>query len=711
MPETDTSFAPSRSHILKELVLALQREARDAGHEHPLFIGIDQENGQVTRITPPIAPQLPGPMALGATHSPELAHAVGRATGETLNVFGINMNYAPVCDVNSEPLNPVVGVRSPGDDPEFVGRFASAAAGGLREINVVPCVKHFPGHGDTAVDSHCGLPVIPKTRDQLERCELIPFHRAVAEGIESIMTAHIALPGIGDEKLPATLSEDALNILRKEMKYDGMVITDCMEMDGIRATFGTEKGTVRALNAGCDSVMICHTFSVQVASILKVREAVESGIISQSRLDEACQRVARLKSKMLSWDRALKIDTLSQLGDVNIRSEALARETYSQSVTLVRDLNGTLPLSRASRLAFLFPGTKTPAGGAVDGEGEDTPGTYHVGGFSNLLCRHNPEVSVLCYGQDGLSKEQWEIVDAAEAVILLTLNARESPFQQALASSVSGRARNLVAVAACNPYDFLEDSTIGTYLATYEPTVESFEAATNIIFGVSPAKGALPVGRKSSTQSVSVTPFVESRDLQGVAEVWMAALPTYKLSRERLKQVLVQPNGHHFVARAGSAVAGFCLAYTTQNRNVLTGQIAVVAVKPENQKCGVGTALLTEARSFFRTQFQLTTLGLTSCFPRFWPGIPRDLPHEVQDFFTHRGFRLSPANARSVDLYQDIRAFQPPQKYLDRAQEKGYKFSPLRPEHYEECLVAQRRNFSAYPVRKFPRSRHPYPFH
>lgn len=680
------------------MVFALQQEAKDAGHEHPLFIGIDQENGQVTRISPPIAPQLPGPMALGATHSPDLAHAVGRATGETLGVFGINMNYAPVCDVNSEPLNPVIGVRSPGDDPEFVGRFASAAARGLREEKVVPCVKHFPGHGDTAVDSHFSLPVIQKTRDQLERCELMPFRRAVAEGIESIMTAHIALPGIGDQKLPATLSKDVLDILRKEMKYDGMVVTDCMEMDGIRATFGTEQGTVLALNAGCDSVMICHTFSVQVASILKVREAVQSGIIDQSRLDEAYQRVMKLKSKMLSWDRALETDTLSRLHGVNVRSEALAKEAYSQSVTLVRDQNGILPLSGSSKLAFLFPGTKTPAGGAVDGEGTSTPGTYHVDGFSSLLHKHNSAVSVVCYGEDGLSKEQWTLVDAADAVIFFTLNARESPFQQALARSLSGRVRNLMAVAGCNPYDFLEDSTIGTYLATYEPTVAAFEAATNVVFGVSHAKGALPVGRKSTAESFSVAPFEVSRDLQGVVDVWAAALPTYRLSTERLGQFLVQPNGHHFVARVGSAVAGFCLAYTTLNRNVLTGQIAVVAVRPENQRCGVGTALLTEARSFFRTRFGLNTLGLTSCFPRFWPGIPRDLPREVQDFFIHRGFRLNPIEARSVDLYQDIRTFRPPQKYLDRAQEKGYTFCPLIPQHYEECLVAQRRNFSGYPV-------------
>lgn len=179
----------------------MQNEARLAGHQRPLLIGIDQENGLVTRIPPPIAAQVPGPMALGATHEPKFAYQAGKSTGEILKFFGINMNYAPVCDVNSEPLNPVIGVRSPGDDPEFVGRFASATAQGLREERIIPSVKHFPGHGDTAVDSHYGLPVISKGRDDLERLELIPFRRAVAEGVETVMTAHISLPQI-DDQLP-----------------------------------------------------------------------------------------------------------------------------------------------------------------------------------------------------------------------------------------------------------------------------------------------------------------------------------------------------------------------------------------------------------------------------------------------------------------------------------------------------------------------------
>ncbi|KAI9929000.1 hypothetical protein ASPWEDRAFT_49331 [Aspergillus wentii DTO 134E9] len=682
---------------LQALTLALQNEARIAGHEHPLFIGIDQENGLVTRISPPIAAQLPGPMALGATHSPELAYQVGKVTGETLGFFGINMNYAPVCDINSEPLNPVIGVRSPGDDPEIVGRFASATARGLREQNVVPSVKHFPGHGDTAVDSHYGLPVVPKTRNDLERCELIPFRRAVAEGVEAVMTAHIALPAIGDGQLPATLSPGALNILRKDMKYDGMVITDCLEMDGIRATYGTERGSVLALNAGSDSIMICHTYSVQVASIKEVDQAVQSGTMPSSRLDEAYRRVTKLKGNLLSWGTALQPRDMETLVSLNRKGSQLAKEAYSRSVTLVRSKPNVLPLSKSSTLVFLFPGAKTPAGGAVDGEGLGRKGSYNATEFVDILRPHNQSVVEIRYGTAGLSTEEWGLVDAADAVIFVSINARESPYQSSLGQELPKHTRALVTVAASNPYDFLEDESLETYITTYEPTIEAFTAALDVMFGSTVTKGTLPVGPGKTAQSpISISSFDAANDLEQLAIVWNAALPSYPLSKETLQRLVVRPSGHHFVARVGSTVVGFCLAYTTVNRGKISGQLAVLAVDPKYQSQGVGTRLLTETRSWLRNHLNLNNLIVGSAFPRFWPAIPRDLPQEVQEFFIHRGFRLNPPVPRSVDLYQDIVNFQAPEKYIVRARELGYTFAPLQPEHYEECIAAQERNFSSY---------------
>lgn len=258
---------------LLDLTNSLQRLAREAGHEQGLFIAIDQENGLVTRIKSPVAVQLPGAMTLAATGNVENAYRVAAATAEMLKSFGINMNYAPIADVNSEPKNPVIGVRSFSDDPEVVGRFVSAQVKGLKEGGIVACVKHFPGHGDTAVDSHRGLPVIKKTKAKLDACELIPFRRAVVEGVDAVMTAHIAMPGIvvrasEDAKsyelskiLPASLNPDAIKILRQEMKFEGMIVSDCLEMDGVRITWGTERSAVMAIEVG-------PTSSQQVALLI-----------------------------------------------------------------------------------------------------------------------------------------------------------------------------------------------------------------------------------------------------------------------------------------------------------------------------------------------------------------------------------------------------------------------------------------------------------
>ncbi|CAG7965501.1 unnamed protein product [Penicillium olsonii] len=679
---------------IQTLTHDLQKEAKLAGHQRPLLIGIDQENGFVTRISPPVAAQVPGPMALGATHDPECAYSAGKATGETLSFFGINMNYAPVCDINSEPLNPVIGVRSPGDDPEFVGRFASAAARGLREQNIVPSVKHFPGHGDTAVDSHYGLPVIPKTRDQLERCELIPFRRAVAEGIEAVMTAHISLPCI-DLTRPATLSAKALSILRKDMAYDGMVITDCLEMDGIRSTFGTEEGSVLALQAGSDSLMICHTFEVQLASIKRVCEAVKSGEIDQTRMADAYRHVAAVKDKFLTWESALRQSDLTGLSALNTRIAEKTMDIYSRSTTLVRDKNDILPLSKTSIIIFLFPGDKIPAGGAVDGEGMGRQGSFNARKYLDVLRQHNNSIAEIRYGTAGLTGEQWQVIDVADVVIFTSLNARESPYQEFLGLELAQRVRSLVHIAACNPYDFLDAPSVKTYITTYEPTIESFSVAADIMFGTLIPTGALPVGPSALMKtSAMLAQFDAQNDLDGTIRVWNEALPSYIIPSESLKSLIVRPNGHHFVARIGSEVVGFCLAYTNAHGDPNTVHIAALAVLPSYQRQGVGIALLEETRAHFRSKFGFNSVKLGSSFPRFWPGIPQDLPETVQHFFIHRGFRLSPPTARSVDLYQDIRNFQSPEKYISRAKERGFHFRPLKQEDYEACIVGQRRNFS-----------------
>ncbi|KAL7788171.1 glycoside hydrolase family 3 protein [Trichoderma ceciliae] len=480
---------------LQALCLGLQKIAKDAGHSQPLFIGIDQENGLVTRISPPVASQQPGPMTLGAAGSLDSAYEVAKATAEMLRYFGINMNYAPVGDINSEPLNPVIGVRSPSDQAETVSKFAAACIKGLREYKVVPCIKHFPGHGDTAVDSHYGLPVINKSRADLERLELIPFRDAVADNIEMIMTAHISLPQLSEKRLPATLSPETIGILRNEWNYNGVIMTDCLEMDGVRATYGTVEGSLLAFQAGVDNVMICHTFAVQSAAIDHICEAITSGKLHQNRIDASLERLRKLKEKYTSWNVALHAEPSETLVAINAKGENLAHNVYANATTLVRAQEGLLPLMSTTKIAFVSPGPDVPIGGAVDSGTLPTRVPWIGDAFGERIRKRAPQMSDVRFTGSILTDEQWKQVEEADVVILATRNARESKYQMELGLEVAKRRGRspLISIATCAPYDFLDNTLISTYIVVYEPTIEAFSAAVDILFGDAQPRGKLPV--------------------------------------------------------------------------------------------------------------------------------------------------------------------------------------------------------------------------
>src|SRR5215470_15002556 len=279
-----------------ELTRSLQQIAKEAGQRYPLFIAIDQENGIVQRLGE-AATILPGNMALGAIGSEEIAYEVARATGRELKTLGINMNLAPVVDVNNNPANPVIGVRSFGEDPQQVARLGAAMVKGYQAAGIISCLKHFPGHGDTAVDSHLALPTIPHTLERLETLELVPFRQGIEAGAESVMIAHVSFPALTQrDALPATLSPAIIRgLLRKRLGFNGMILSDCMEMKAISETFGTERAAVMALQAGIDLVLVSHHYARQRESI----EALLAGELSSQAAQQAAERVLKLKAGYL----------------------------------------------------------------------------------------------------------------------------------------------------------------------------------------------------------------------------------------------------------------------------------------------------------------------------------------------------------------------------------------------------------------------------
>ncbi|KAK8183646.1 putative beta-N-acetylglucosaminidase [Phyllosticta capitalensis] len=476
---------------LAQLTHDLQEVAKEAGHEHPLIIGIDQENGLVTRIAPPITPQLPGSMTLGATGASEDAYNVGKATGRVLRSLGINMNYGPVCDVNNNPSNPVIGVRSFGDDPTKVADLAAANLRGLRDGGIISCAKHFPGHGDTAVDSHYGLPKIEKTWEQLERCEVVPFKRAVENNIESVMTAHIVF---GDSSLPATLDPKVLSKLRSNLNYQGVIISDCLEMNAIRTECGgTVQGAVTALKAGCDCVMICHTIALQSGALDAVYAAAEDSSFAE-QLTTSHRRVNGTRQD-LSLEAACSKPDLQSFYHISAENAKLALDVYKRSATLVRG-SKILPLKKDGNMLFILPADMPIPSGVVEYGDLQAPVPETPSGYLEVLKSFNPHIQTMKFFENGSNDK--EILDAAAAtdtVILATRNARFSPYQRKMARALQAAAPALVVIATCDPYDFLgEDGAfVENYVAIYEPTAAAFQGAADVLFGVCEARGRLPV--------------------------------------------------------------------------------------------------------------------------------------------------------------------------------------------------------------------------
>jgi beta-N-acetylhexosaminidase len=281
-----------------ELIRELQSLARGAGHELPLLVAVDQEGGRVARLRAPwtVWPPL---RAVGRTGSEDVARRLGEALAAELAACGLRLDFAPVMDVDTNPQNPVIGDRSLGDDPDLVGRLGAALIRGLQAGGVAACAKHFPGHGDTEVDSHLDLPAVDHARPRLEEVELLPFRKGIEAGVATIMTAHVLVREL-DDQLPATLSPRVLTaLLRKEMHYDGVVVGDDLEMKAVAERWPPAASAVLAAKAGCDILPVCKGPDAQVEALEAVIRALEAEEISWSEMDDASDRIRRLKERFL----------------------------------------------------------------------------------------------------------------------------------------------------------------------------------------------------------------------------------------------------------------------------------------------------------------------------------------------------------------------------------------------------------------------------
>jgi beta-N-acetylhexosaminidase len=259
------------------------------------LIAIDHEGGRVLRLGEPFTP-FPAAARIGATRDPTIAHEVGRAMAQELATVGIDLNFAPVLDVHSNPANPVIGDRSFGSDPALVRDMGIALMRGLLDGDVVPCGKHFPGHGDTEKDSHLELPVVRRSRRELEETELVPFRAAIAAGMPMLMSAHVLYPAL-DAEHPATLSAKILtDLLRGELGFDGVIASDDLHMQAIGAQRSIGEAAVMTLAAGADVLLVCQELDKAVLVAEAIERALRGGALSSQRVHVAAERVGRLRS-------------------------------------------------------------------------------------------------------------------------------------------------------------------------------------------------------------------------------------------------------------------------------------------------------------------------------------------------------------------------------------------------------------------------------
>ena len=477
---TDSVRDPAQITALSN---GLQRAAVGSGAHIPLTVGTDQEQGVVTRVGPP-ATQFPGSMALGASRSTADARTAAAITGRELKAMGINVDYAPDADVNVNPLNPVIGTRSFSSDPALVSSMVSAQVTGYqKDAGIVATPKHFPGHGDTATDSHTGIPVITHTREQWLRTDAPPFKAAISAGADMIMSGHLVVPALDPSGDPATLSKPILTgILRQELGFRGVITTDSLAMQGVREKYGDGEVAVRAVLAGADSLMMAPDMDAAYGSVLS---AVQSGRISQRRLDESVGRILLLKLRrgILThpYTDASRLDRVVGSPEHLAAADAITNRT----TTVLRNDDATLPLQA--------PGSKV----LVTGYGATTTAT-----LAGALTRRG---STVTRRETGAAPSDAAIADAVagaagqDAVVVTTMKAWDTSVtdpaggQQRLVKALVATGTPVIVVAVRDPYDIAYLPGVRTYLATYSYSPVAIEAAARVITGEVAPTGTLPV--------------------------------------------------------------------------------------------------------------------------------------------------------------------------------------------------------------------------
>jgi beta-N-acetylhexosaminidase len=473
----------------------------------PLILGADQEGAWGVIV--PDSCTGPGNMALGATHRPNDARLMYKVLGEELKAVGLNAVYAPCADCNSNPHNSIIGMRAFGEKPGLVGAMTAAAVEGLHESGIISTIKHFPGHGDTTLDSHRGIPTVTRSREDLFAIDLAPFRQGIKAGTDMVMTSHIVFTTL-DPDNPATLSSIILqDVLRGELGFEGVIVSDSMNMQAMLKNYTSAEAAIRAFNAGVDLLMLAEEhyshnaqqyLEQQTSLIGAIKAAVESGRLPLARVDEAVKRVLTLKNKYMDLLETTPTEAKAVTILGNTANRQVELDVSRHAVSVIKDMNHQIPVDRSKAIVLVNTTTRASYDilGATRGIGpnQTTPAFDY---FVEALRAYYSDMEIIP-AETILAGNLPSIIAGDKPIIAVTENYPlpgvdfEQRSQITIIKQLAAQAKDrLIVVALRDPYELAELPDLNSYLCAFSFRPCSAQAAADVLSGAIQPLGATPV--------------------------------------------------------------------------------------------------------------------------------------------------------------------------------------------------------------------------